>query len=267
MTKMLKAEHQKNKQEDRTKRPTPKYDKVCKAIKKIASATAQTYIPKACDALRADWYWDVSDKMFKENTLWQHAIRDRVYDDWDRDRNSEGLWKETYIRQWFPEWLRRDASEIQQDKLRQARNKYQSLIGDKKKQEILRLADSLRESVIPPQEEPTINTEGHIVERSPLLRGLGEKPQKSIMTLYGEINTAVRDAYLAIIQEEWTPKATDDLLVDHIKPAREKLKSFALEIKNADPGGMFNGLLANLRYANTAINEMISIMSEVGSSD
>jgi|SRR5215831_8645353 len=253
-------------EEDFSDKPTPRYDKVCENIRKLLSATCQTFIPDACRELRHDWCPNFTDAEFKEYKGAQDKIRERLLDDWSKERNSEdGIWKEDTIGRFLPDWMkspyRQAATNLQ--KAREAKLLKKISITEAEKQALHRYATKLPESVIAPEPESEVNTPGYSVERQPLLRGLGESPKKNIMTIYGEINRTAKDLYMAITQEDDVPHVDEDLLVDHIRPARQQMKSFALEIKNADPGPMFEGLITQLQYTHKAIEELLRIMSEL----
>lgn len=88
---------------------TPNYDKVTHDVKKLLTATAATYIPELCNALRKDLFPRATDNTFTraENKNVRDEIRERILDDWSNERNwSESPWGDDTIGNWWPDWLR-----------------------------------------------------------------------------------------------------------------------------------------------------------------
>ena len=54
------------------------YDIVSKKIRKLLSATAQTFIPELAEALAKDWYPQLSLEQIKNNKEARESIRDKI---------------------------------------------------------------------------------------------------------------------------------------------------------------------------------------------
>ncbi len=92
---------------ERTK-TTRRYDSVSKKVRKLLSATAQTFIPELCEALAKDWYPELELHQIKNDSNARNEIRNRMFMDWGDENKvlSDNLWKDSTINLYFPDWLR-----------------------------------------------------------------------------------------------------------------------------------------------------------------
>lgn len=208
---------------------TPNYDKVCQNVRKLLSATCQTFVPEACDALRRDWFPGVSDHGMRENIKSQNMIRQRIYEDWSRESNGEGLWKESTINIFFPGWMRSPARQADAasrlEKVREAALLKKISISDEQKRALSRQAERLPENVIisePVEEQPKV------IGTKPYERAMEEEEirKRDIETPYhnyGIINKAADFMWMSLTGYGLHGRVhdDDDIMLDHVKPTRD----------------------------------------------
>jgi len=218
---------------------TPNYDKVCHNIRKLMSATVQTFIPEACDALRRDWYPGVSDRGVKENYRARQMVRERIFDDWSKERNGEGIWKESSIQVFFPDWLKtagfQSATMEKLANMRDGKLKKKISLAEEQKRALERFTTKLPETVIIPEPEPeyqNVRVMGsHLDEEEPMLRQYGNTNDR-LMTLFGRINNAIDSVWESFTnsEKEHAPHSTEDIINDYIRPTREFRNMIAFEL-------------------------------------
>src|SRR4249920_1947572 len=89
---------------------TKRYDAVAKKIRKLLSATGQTFIPQLCEALRLDWYPELSEEQIQNDKEARDSIRQKIFKDWSYEAggrySEDNIWNDASIDNWLPSWLR-----------------------------------------------------------------------------------------------------------------------------------------------------------------
>lgn len=147
---------------DRTRHPN--YDEVVKKMRKLLGA-ASSFIPEACEALRLDWYPELSQEQIKHDKEARDDIREKMFEDWSYERNdNQGAWGDIRIQYCLPDWLK-NPNQQTADYLEKAAANLQTAYLAKKsrlasieieaqKPAIERLVNKLPEPVILPEEIP-----------------------------------------------------------------------------------------------------------------
>src|SRR4249920_3754990 len=139
---------------------TKRYDVVAKKIRKLLSATAQTFIPELCEALRLDWYPELSEEQIHNDKEARDSIRDKIFGDWSRDQgkhSEDNIWTDMTIRRNLTDWLRNPNSQTESNlerlsRMRDEKMKRKSLISEREKQKLEDVANKLPDSVIIPRQ-------------------------------------------------------------------------------------------------------------------
>lgn len=221
---------------------TPNYDKMTHDVKKLLTATAATYIPELCDALRKDLFPRATDETFArdENKGVRDDIRDRILDDWSNQRNwPDSPWGDSVIKYWFPKWLRHpnvlEANEKSVAAAQQAHKdnaiarRYQKNLSVQKL-EIDKLMKNLPEvpKQLEQQEEEEEPEEEESVTYEPL--GIHQAPEAEMPTpiaVYEDTVTYAEKLWSALVSnnihkpKKLIPAQTSDPLLDFIKPSRK----------------------------------------------
>lgn len=138
----------------------PNYDEVVKKMRKLLGA-ASSFIPEACEALREDWHPEIDQEQIKYDNEGRNDIREKIFNDWSKDKTDQGIWTDNYIQACFPNWLR-DPSKQTEDYLE--RNVSKMIEGNKKfrsrmiamrqqRPAIERLVQKLPETIELPEEQ------------------------------------------------------------------------------------------------------------------
>ena len=85
---------------------TKNYDEVADKIRKLLTATGASFIPELCEALAKDWYPGLPKEQLQDSDEVRRGMISKILDDWCKDYNPVGIWKEHSIEGWLPEWLR-----------------------------------------------------------------------------------------------------------------------------------------------------------------
>jgi hypothetical protein len=70
----------------------------------LANSLLVTTFGAFCPAQTEDWYPGISDRGLRDNKKSQD--RDKILDNWSKDRNDQGIWRDVTIIGFFPDWLR-----------------------------------------------------------------------------------------------------------------------------------------------------------------
>ena len=149
-------------QQKHKQKSTKKYDVVAKKIRKLLSASAQTFIPELCEALKEDWFPEYTEEQIKQVKEARDNIRDKVMEDWSYEHggrySEDNIWSDMTIQFWFPDWLRDPVKQTQSAqeilcKAREARIKKRTVISDREKQKLEEVATKLPDSVIIPEQK------------------------------------------------------------------------------------------------------------------
>jgi hypothetical protein len=202
---------------------TKNYDEIGKQVRKLIAATAATYIKKLCEALRKDWYPGITDEGFRGDKDIQDDIRDKVLNDYARERNEDTNdygWAESTILRYFPTWLKnpkaQEGTEIGRAAI--ALKRYEQKI-DQSFRNFDRLEKTLPDA-------PRLTQE---VEEDPLVSYSGtgtiyEPPEKYVPTpedLYEDIIHGYANAWYALTNKNHIPGINEDVLLDYIKPSEK----------------------------------------------
>ncbi len=200
---------------------TKKYDTVSDKVRKLLTATGTTYIEELCEALAEDWYPHLSHDMIKTMEDPRQEIRNKVLDDWSKERNPNGgIWKTSSIEShYFPKWLkdtRFDSSESAPPS--RGLNKFKPK-ADEQKTTLDKIAESLptvpdEEQEIGRQEpEPTVSSYSDSISQS------SKKPKPTPQELYEAGVTDAEKLWIDLTGlKSLITSDTTDALVDYIKP-------------------------------------------------
>jgi hypothetical protein len=210
---------------------TPNYDKVTHDVKKLLTATAATYIPELCDALRQDWFPRATDNTFArdENKPVRDEIRERILDDWSNQRNwLDSPWGDDRIRLWFPDWLKHpnhvEANKIGSAASVAARKYSQKLLSERS--DFQNLSRNLPEipkqlSQLQEEEEEEVSYESYKPYEPP------EPEMPTPQRVYEDTVTYAEKLWSTLVTtnihkpKKLIPAQTSDPLIDFIKPSRK----------------------------------------------
>lgn len=243
-------------------RPTKNYDEVANKVRKLLSATAQTFIPELCNALKNDWFPTMPEKDLQQNKGIRDAMRDKIVNEWSNEsvfsHSQDNIWKESTIKLYFPKWLRNPSEKLTMEAARNAKIKETSLISEREKKKIEQIAQDLPEEVIPEEEErkPNFLTDETMHE-------LGVAPYaetgKSRNELTRDIVGPAYKLFAALTNNNSPPNEDDDLLVDYIRPSREFRRGLMLEVGSRERINIHN----ILHYVTVVAEDMIEIIDEI----
>src|SRR5580765_2478708 len=246
---------QEQEQEFDITKPTKKYDTIATNVRKLLSASAQTFIPQLCDALRQDWAPELSDDQIRRQLKFQKLIRNKIYKEWSKEGgySEDNIWKETTIAAWFPKWLRNpviEESNAENVKLATEASKVarKTAISEREKNALERFATNLPKTVIIPK--PKEPEEEQITEEfEEQMHGIGlGKYGESGKTYFGilqEIHEGANSCFKNLCDGKPMPSIDEDLLVDYIRPTREYRLGLAMEIDKSERVNLHN-LMHNL---------------------
>lgn len=243
-------------------RPTKNYDFVSNKVRKLLSATAQTFIPELCEALKNDWFPTMPEKELQKNKGIRDAIRDKILNEWSNEtiysHSQDNIWSDRTIKIFFPKWLRNPSENLTMETAREAKINKKLLISEHEKKKIEQIAEELPQDVIVEEEEetPTGLTDETMHE-------LGVAPYgetgRSTRDLTGDISLYAYKLFAALTNNNSPPNTSDDLLVDYIRPSREFRRGLMLEVGSNRRAAIHNAL----HYASVAIEDMIEIIDEI----
>jgi hypothetical protein len=242
-----------------TDKPTPRYNKVKAKVNKLLGATL-SYIEEACTELRKDWVPTMTDEVLKKNPGVQMAIRDRIYDDFAKERSDNGVWKESSILLYFPDWLRyesqQEANKGNLEKAYEAKSLKKFLrSADQQKPILDRVAGKLEEP--PKEKEPEFEYPSSEWSLGPAKYHKLGGDTKTPLTKLGDIRDGCRELFTALTEKEHMPALSEDLENDFIKPTREYRK-FIYELDEHEQAGLYNWLV----ITQAAISDMLNILDE-----
>lgn len=254
---------------------TPHLNAIQKKVNKILKATAASYIPEACEALKQDWVPHMTDETLRlrENMGLQKEMRNKILRTFCiglTDDEEDGIWTEVTFRGYWPDWLRNPtqqaAAELNIPKANQAKleKKISSFNAEAQTQRksLERIADNLPE--LPPTihqltQEHYSNYQYREEDEPTEFQSLGGK--QTILGQYGEINKPAQDLIRGLSMRNKMPGIEDDLIVDHIKPTREARRSFVLEVMNSNFLSI-NGIQRHLAWCQAFVDDMLEIIEE-----
>ena len=252
---------QQEEQQQKPNKSTKKYDKVTKKIKKLLGATAQTFIPELCEALKQDWYPYLTEEQIRNDKKIRDSIRDKILEDWSNEsmyHSEDSIWSNGVILRWVPKWLKNPSEKLTMETARDAKIKSKSQISEREKQKLEQIVEELPDSVIVQEEEPVPDEEFYGT-----LQELGVAPYgetgKSTRALTGDISEHAYKLFAALTNMSSPPNTSDNLLVDYIRPSREFRRGLMLEVDSHRRTAIHNAL----HYASVAIEDMIQIISEI----
>jgi hypothetical protein len=244
-----------------TNRPTPHLDEVQKKINKLLRATAASYIPEACEALRKDWNPTMSDDRFRDpvNLALQKAYREKILRTLCVDigyNPDEGVWRQWQFDQYWPSFLKnprvQEAGNFEKSKQARSLRNFQ-----KNAQEQTRSFDRIADKLPEPPKEPEpdlIYPQAGMETWPSKYQKLGGSTKTSL-TKMGDIRDACRELFTALTDKEYMPHMHEDLENDIIKPTREYRK-FVYELDEHEQAGLYNWLVCT----QAAINDMLEII-------
>jgi len=198
---------------------TKKYDAVGDKVRKLLGATGATYIPDLCDALAEDWYPHLRHDMINRFEEPVNEIRNKVLNDWSKERNENGEWKTRSIEDWFPKWLK-NQEYIERFKDRKSPSKDSEKFRNEAQGQKNTL-DNVANALPPvPEEEQDIGQ-----QKKTSYSGTGrswEPTQKEKATpeeLYTEVVKGLERAWIAMTDKDHLPGVKEDVLLDYIKPS------------------------------------------------
>jgi hypothetical protein len=253
-------------QQLKKKQSTKNYDAVSKKVRKILSATAQTFIPELCDGLKKDWYPELTQEQIKNDKEARDSIRDKIQLDWSDTGQvlSENPWSEVTITNNFPDWLRNptqqdsnsEALELARE-ARQAKINQKRLISEREKQKLVDFATVLPDSVIPPQpKEEEEDFDIDIRAGKPMSLEQGGKPI-TISQAKGNIDYHAGRLFQALTDIDHLPHNNEDV-VDYIRDSREHRRKFILELDPQIRKRMYNDLGA----VDAAVQDMLELLEK-----
>lgn len=273
--KKLKTKQQQQQQQKESKpdKPTPKYDKVSNKIRKLLSATAQTFIPDLCRALREDWYPTISEDEIHHNKSFREYIREKIFDDWSSEQgiySKDNIWNNATIKVSLPDFLKNPAKQTESHleklaRMREEKLKKKFSLSQPQKDKVKQLAEELPDSVIVPEEEEEEPKNKWLTDE--VLHELGAAPYgetgRSTSALTGDISEHAYKLFAALTNNKNPPTSSDDLLVDYIRPSREFRHGLMLEVDHRRRVEIHNVL----HYVSVALEDMIDIIKEIESEE
>lgn len=239
-------------QQQQRKQSTRNYDAVAKKIRKLLSATGQTFIPELCEALAKDWYPQLSKDQIKSNKQVRDEIRDKILLDWSKDLRvlSDNIWSDQTIIQNFPDWLRNPTQQDSTEQTlqlareaRQAKINQKRLISERERQKLDQVATNLPDNVIIPepreQVEPVSDEE--LTDLGLASYGSSDRTMHSIRN---GIHEHARRLFAELCDGKEIPFADEDLIVDFIKPTREYRSTIAYELDKPQRAHLHNVMVA-----------------------
>lgn len=201
-------------------KPTPRLDAIKNRVNKLLSATVASYIPESCDALRQDWFPNMSDEVMKKNPGIQEAIKEKILDIYAVERSHDGVWKESSISVYWRDWLKNPKMvESGGENLEKARdkrllNKYLTNVQEQKKT-FDKIANALPEAPKPIEEsDEQIQTTGDAT--------IYEPKQKELPTPLESYELGVRGIeklWESLTNADHIPGAKEDVFNEYIKPS------------------------------------------------
>jgi hypothetical protein len=219
----------------------PHYDDVVNKMRKVLGA-ASAFIPEACEALRVDWYAELSQKQVKHDDEARTDIRNQIFNDWSRERNvTQGVWGDRAVQISLPDWLRNPNKQTQDflekvseqggkaTKALYAKLSHRDSLIQEQKPAIDKLADRLPEPIEIPEDEDEEKITYGPGQETETKRHVLPDPTK----LYEDgIKHAAKLWEALTGKDDLTAADTIDVLIDKIKPSREyRLRLF----KGLDP--------------------------------
>src|SRR6185503_97856 len=259
-----------NEKEINTDKPTRHYDAIATNVRKLLSASCQTFIPQLCDALRQDWAPELSDEQIRRQLKFQKLIRSKIVSEWSKEggHSEDNIWSDKTIPIWFPNWLRNPLQEeVGAKNLVRANEALAKKIAISKMQKtaLVKFATSLPKTVIipepkQPQEKYTpLDDEELDKELHSMQMGKFGETGQSLRELYGDI-THHSDGLFKVLTQKDMPYADNvDLIVDFIKPTREYWKSLMLEFDETKRTRLHN----ELSFLTELIEDRLEILSHV----
>src|SRR5580765_34370 len=246
---------QEQEQEFDITKPTKKYDAIATNVRKLLSASAQTFIPQLCDALREDWCPELSDEKIKSNLRLQKVIRNKIFNEWSKEGgySEDNIWKDITIQMCLPDWLRNpikqtESQQEQLSRMRQAKLEKRISLNPQQKNALEKFVTNLPKTVIIPK--PKEPEEEQITEEfEEQMHGIGlGKYGESGKTYFGilqEIHEGANRCFKNLCDGKPMPSIDEDLLVDYIRPTREYRLGLAMEIDKSERVNLHN-LMHNL---------------------
>ena len=259
------------KQNEKLKRreSTRNYDSVSKKIRKLLSATAQTFIPELCEGLRKDWYPESTQEQIKNNKEARDEIRDKIQLDWSTTGQvlSENPWNESTINASFPDWLRnptqQDSTEEARRLSREANIGKKISITEREKHKLESFVTTLPDTVIVPEprekSSTAVDDDDERWEHSipSKYREIGAKG-KTVSEQLREVRAAAITLFQRLTEKQYMPGQDDDLVLDFIKPTREFRKALVLELDEHTKAHLYNDLGA----VDAVVQDMLEIIEQ-----
>jgi hypothetical protein len=253
-------------EQERKKKTTKKYDAVAKKIRKLLSASAQTFIPELCEALKEDWFAEYTHEHLKQVKEARDNIRDKVFEDWSYEHggrySDDNIWSDRTIRINFPDWLRDPILQVNKvEALRmanEAKMHKKTCITEREKQKLEDIATKLPDSVILPKpKEPSYEGDDLDLEGGQRFTALGEKG-KTASYMKGNITYHSARLFEALTEIDHLPYKDEDLTVEYIKPTRDYRKNLILELDEQSRKTVWN----SLGSVEAAIQDMLDLLEE-----
>ena len=244
------------------------YDIVSKKIRKLLSATAQTFIPELAEALAKDWYPQLSLEQIKNNKEARESIRDKIFEDWSKDQgpySQDNIWSDITIRVRLPKWLKNPTQQMTtvqaREMAREAKIELKSSISEREKQKLENFATTLPDTVIIPEPKNKDVIDDEEWERmapSSKYLEIGEKG-KTVMEQVQEIRGGAFRLFSGLTEKTRFPSFHDeDLILDYIKPTREFRRSLVSEMDESQRIDMYN----NLGAVDAVVQDMLEILEQ-----
>lgn len=254
-------------EQERKKKTTKKYDAVAKKIRKLLSASAQTFIPELCEALKEDWFSEYTKERIKEVKEARDNIRDKVLRDWSYESggrySEDNIWSDRTIERWFPDWLRdpvkqTDSHQEKLARMRETKLNKKLCLNQAQKEKLDDIATKLPDNVIPPPpSEPSYEGEELDLEGGQRFTALGEKG-KTPSYMKGNITYHSARLFEALTEIDHLPYKDEDLIVEYIKPTRQYRKSLILELDEQSRKTVWN----SLGSVEAVIQDMLDLLEE-----
>lgn len=252
-----------------TDKPTPHLDAVQNKVNKLLKATAASYIPEACEALRKDWNPTMPDAIFRqsENLALQKQYRQKILETFAVEYNpTDGVWAEHYIQMYWPKWLTNPKQEEVAQKMQSAKEakKVSNFIhfAQEQTKSLDKIAAKLPEPPKIEASEPVFVEQQEETETQ--IEGTDEAEQKqfTIQRMDGELKSAEHSLWCALTGERNLPNSRDDLINDHIKPTRQFRNNLFYELESMGTLGTVstNGHYKRLTQLRTLIDEALEII-------
>ncbi len=207
-----------------TRKPTPRLDAIKNGVNKLLSATAATYIPESCDALRQDWFPSMTDEIMKKNPAVQEAIREKILDTYATERVYDGVWKESSIKVFLSPWLRyvevQESHKSNQQKATEAAqqkawNKFSKQVTEQKNRLnhiVEQLPEAPKEEAEEQSEESETTGKATVYEPKP-------KELPTPLESYELGVRAIEKLWESLTNVDHTPGAKEDVFNEYIKPS------------------------------------------------